>query len=445
MAEEQSQESKDKGKAKAKVEDVAEESTKESSQVDQREELDPRQVSQMLKMLGLSADAVTIPGTTKEVKKEKDKNQYKFWKTQPVPSFEEVKTRVPQEGPIMLINKDKISKDVPKMALKGFKWVTLDLTKDTEVKEVYELLSNHYVEDEEAMFRFNYSETFLNWALKAPGWRKEWHAGIRIEKDDGSEGKLLAFISGIPIDLRVRQNKFKAAEVNYLCVHKKLRNKRLAPELIKEVTRRVYLEGIFQAIYTAGVVVPSPLSTCRYYHRTLDFDKLYEVGFSPLPNGVSRQRQALKFKLPTATSTPGIRPMETKDIKAVGALLKKYLNRFDIAQDFSAEEIDHWFMHQEGLKQQGAERVIWTYVVETNNKITDFFSFYRLESTVIKTSSKHKIIKAAYLYYYATEAAFKENGKNLKPRLNELIKDLLILAKQVRSIPPSMVFLYTCD
>jgi len=172
------------------------------------------------------------------------------------------------------------------------------------------------------------------------------------------------------------------------------------------------------------------MSTCRYYHRTLDFEKLYEIGFSPLPAGVTKQRQALRFKLPPQTSTPGIRPMETKDIKAVGALLKKYLNRFAIAQDFNAEEIDHWFMHQEGLKQAGAERVIWTYVVETNGKISDFFSFYRLESTVIK-SSKHKIIKAAYLYYYATEAAFKNNGEGLKQRLNELIKDLLILAKQV--------------
>ena len=51
------------------------------------------------------------------------------------------------------------------------------------------------------------------------------------------------------------------AEINFLCVHKKLRSKRLAPVLIKEVTRRVNLTGTWQAIYTAGVVIPKPIST----------------------------------------------------------------------------------------------------------------------------------------------------------------------------------------
>jgi glycylpeptide N-tetradecanoyltransferase len=38
----------------------------------------------------------------------------------------------------------------------------------------------------------------------------------------------------------------KMVEINFLCVHKKLRSKRLAPVLIKEITRRVNLKGIWQ-------------------------------------------------------------------------------------------------------------------------------------------------------------------------------------------------------
>lgn len=56
----------------------------------------------------------------------------------------------------------------------------------------------------------------------------------------------------------------RMVEINFLCVHKKLRSKRVAPVLIREITRRVNLEGIFQAVYTAGVVLPKPVSTCRY-------------------------------------------------------------------------------------------------------------------------------------------------------------------------------------
>lgn len=57
-------------------------------------------------------------------------------------------------------------------------------------------------------------------------------------------------------------------EINFLCVHKKLRSKRVAPVLIREITRRVHLKGIFQAVYTAGVVLPKPVSTCRYFFDT---------------------------------------------------------------------------------------------------------------------------------------------------------------------------------
>ena len=52
-------------------------------------------------------------------------------------------------------------------------------------------------------------------------------------------------------------------EINFLCVHKKMRSKRVAPVLIREITRRVHVNGIFQAVYTAGVVLPKPLATCK--------------------------------------------------------------------------------------------------------------------------------------------------------------------------------------
>ena len=62
-------------------------------------------------------------------------------------------------------------------------------------------------------------------------------------------------------------------EINFLCVHKNLRSHRIAPVLIKEITRRVnitgrlkvkcYTLGIFEAAYTAGVVVPTPVSEAR--------------------------------------------------------------------------------------------------------------------------------------------------------------------------------------
>lgn len=262
-------------------------------------------------------------------------------------------------------------------------------------------------------------------ALKSPGWRKEWHVGVRASKSR----KLVAFISGVPISLRVRSKVLKSTEINFLCVHKKLRAKRLAPVLIQEITRRCYVLGIFQAIYTAGIVLPKPVSSCRYFHRSLDWLKLYEVGFSPLPSNSNKARQITKYHLPSSFSTPNLRPMQTKDIDGVQSLLEKYLQRFDMAPVYDRDEVEHWLLHDE---KSAGEQVIWTYVVEepSTHRVTDFFSFYCLESSVIG-NQKHDNIRAAYLFYYAT-TAYEEGDRALKERLNALVMDALILAKKVR-------------
>ncbi|KAF2741298.1 glycylpeptide N-tetradecanoyltransferase [Polyplosphaeria fusca] len=365
-----------------------------------------------------------LTGLAPQGKNVKDMASHEFWKTQPVPSFDEIAAGKDKivDGPIKEIDIDKVKKE-PSELLTGFKWVTMDLEDEKELDEVYDLLTNHYVEDQEAMFRFRYSPSFLNWALKAPGWKKEWHVGVRAS----TSGKLVAFISGIPIQLRVRQNVLNCSEVNFLCVHKKLRSKRLTPVLIKEITRRCYVEGVFQAVYTVGSLLPTPVSTCRYFHRALEWEKLYDVGFSPLPHGSTKQRQIIRYKLPEKTFTAGLRLMEAKDVDAVLDLLKRYLERLDMAQVFSKTEFEHWMFPSEKPKEQ----VVWAYVVEDpkTQKITDFFSFYNLESTVIG-HKKHSVIRAAYLFYYATEVAFEKDKNLLKPRLNELMKDALILAKQ---------------
>ena len=64
------------------------------------------------------------------------------------------------------------------------------------------------------------------------------------------------------------------------------------------------------------------------------------------------------------------------------------------------------------------------------HKITDFFTFYSLPSTVVR-NAKHSLLEAAYLFYYATDVAFEpgaEEDGRLKKRLQQLIGDALIIA-----------------
>ncbi|KAG6031878.1 glycylpeptide N-tetradecanoyltransferase [Claviceps citrina] len=411
------------------------------------------QVAAMLRGMNLSDVMTGLAASGKNVK---DMGAYKFWQTQPVPRFgeeEEAKTgKKLEEGPLRVQTVEEVDRE-PQPLVAGFDWVTVDLADEGEMKEVYELLNGHYVEDDEAMFRFNYIPEVLRWAMMAPGWQRKYHIGVRATQSR----KLVAFISAIPVQIRVRDKTFRTSEVNFLCVHKKLRGKRLAPVLIKEVTRVSNLDGVWQGLYTAGVVLPRPVSTCRYFHRALNWPKLHECGFSPLPAGSKPQYQVRRYALPDRTATEGLRPMREADVEAVVALLTRYLARFDMAPVWTAEEARHWF-----LPKKDAKQVIWSYVVEDNAKtITDFFSFFCVESSIIKNND---VLRVAYLFYYATEAGLsapdpdtqtdtqtntdtkakakaKANTKAstkadttpaLKTRLNALIHDALILAKKAR-------------
>jgi glycylpeptide N-tetradecanoyltransferase len=84
------------------------------------------------------------------------------------------------------------------------------------MEEVYDLLSKHYVEDDDNLFRFDYPRAFLKWfvtttrartsshdardrALLAPGWRREYHIGVRVK----TTKKLIALITAIPCRTRL--------------------------------------------------------------------------------------------------------------------------------------------------------------------------------------------------------------------------------------------------
>lgn len=317
-------------------------------------------------------------------KEGKAPEEYKFWNTQPVPKFKEPNLlqntnegegEAKAEGAILPDKVCKASvKPEPEKLVDGFEWCLVDMDDEAELQELYDLLYNHYVEDTDGSFRFNYSTKFLAWALKPPGWKKDWHIGVRTKAtQSGKKGKLVAFIAGVPVTLRVQQASVQASEINFLTIHRKLRSKRLAPVLIKEVTRRCYMNGIYQALYTAGTLLPTPVSTCRYFHRSLDWEHLYKTGFSHMPPHSSELRQKLKYKLESTTSTKGLRAMKKEDVPAVRDLLTKHVDRFGLRQAFSEAEIEYL------LCSDASKDVVWSFVVEQNGKITDFISYYLLE------------------------------------------------------------------
>jgi len=318
------------------------------------------------------------------------------------------------------IHEDLKPENVPKEPVPlptGYTWTTVDIADATQLQEMFKLLEDNYVEDDDNMFRFDYATEFLLWALQVPGAFPKWNVGIRdVRKEiEGTPlyNQLVGVITGIPVTIRIHDRVVRMAEINFLCVHKNLRSLKLAPMLIQEVTRQVHLCGMFQAVYTAGITLPTPFTEARYYHRSLNPKKLVEVGFSGLSRTMTIARAVKLYRVDEKTSLPGLRPMEAKDVAGVHKLLTQYLAKFDVAPIFTVEEVEHYFLPRRGVMN--------SYVVEdpATHALTAFGSFYSLPSSIL-SNPKYKRLNAAYLYYCV----------NTRGPISAVVSDLLVLAKK---------------
>ena len=121
------------------------------------------------------------------------RKEHKFWDTQPVPKHGEEVESLDELGPLVKQTVEEIRKEPYPMA-PGMEWSLVDITTEEGAQEVYTLLTENYVEDDDNMFRFDYSIAFLNWALTPPNYSPDLHLGVRASKSK----KLMAFISGVP-------------------------------------------------------------------------------------------------------------------------------------------------------------------------------------------------------------------------------------------------------
>ena len=179
-------------------------------------------------------------------------------------------------------------------------------------------------------------------------------------------------------------------EINFLCVHIKLRGLRLAPVLIREITRRINLAGIDEAVYTSGVITSMPIATatCQrrifdsYYHRALNVKKLFDIEFIPLEGTLTKMIK--KHKLP---KTNKLRLLVKEDWLSACNLLNSYLQKFKLYIQFSLEEFEHWFL---------SPNVI-CYVLG-DAKVTDLWSFYILPINILN-NTKYDNINGVYSFY----------------------------------------------
>ena len=107
--------------------------------------------------------------------------------------------------------------------------------------------------------------------------------------------------------------------------------------------------------------------------------------------------------------------MEQADVSRVHQALNQHLQKsYKVHITFTEQEIAHFFVPRDG--------VIHSYLaLDSQGKITDFISFYELNSSILGHDT-YKTLRAAYGYYTFV-------NDNEPSRVKQVIKDALILAK----------------
>lgn len=309
-----------------------------------------------------------------------------FWKTQPVGSN------------IPAVEHRKVSPLPSLPPNMGFR--AIDLPSDLE--DVYTLLKHNYVEDDDMMFRFEYSREFLAWQLSIPGSQKEWNIALYEASDTHSA--IVGFISAARLNIRIEEESPETVVVNFLCLDKAYRHKRLAPLLIAAVTNKVNEAGIFKAVFTSGTVFPFKYSHTNYLHRIINGERLVAKDFC-----------SYRDVLSTPSIPPSgrfLRRMTPLDLPRVKELYDAKYGRMKLSVSLTDEQLLYLLLPREDIVE--------TLVLEEGGRVAEFVSFFFLHSRIIENnpdySEKEEYVYTAYLYYY--------NGNGRTDIIRDVIKHL---------------------
>ena len=316
-----------------------------------------------------------------------------FWST--VPAMQSPKDRsvapVPEQPP------------APARLPEGFEWCRIAVDDAQQLSELSAFLNRNYVEASNgaSSFSIQVSPAYLAWCLATPG---------RLPKDDGhigirARGKLMGFLAGTPTPTLFQRRPMDLFVLNFLCVHRKLRGKRMLPVLVNEAIRMAMLHDIPIGIYTSAVRPHEPVATCTYHQRVLDAEAVAASGFA--------DRGALRFMQvapPSSSRVSGMRPMTEADVPRVAELLRAQCT------DQQPTVCPAWRDDDDARRLLPLSGVLHSYVVAGADGVaTDFISFYEV---VLKTQSI--ALRAAHQYYHAAG----------RTALMHLMNDALMLASR---------------
>jgi len=285
-----------------------------------------------------------------------------FWNTQLI-------TTPSTKNDYIVINPESLYSNTPSTLPGGMEWVTFDI--QTDVEQLYDFLKIHYLESLTGRNKVVYSKQTLSWYLSRPSSVLTLNIGIKYNN------KIMGCIFGTSTKLHIFDKTVSSIIIDFLCVHKGLRHKQIAPALIKEISRRSVENKIYHAYYTSIYNLPNKISETRYYIRPIKIEKLLKTQLiKNKEKSLKRLFQRYKVLIPTFSS------LEEKDLKNYFVSFNEYTQQYKVSNIFLEDEfIEHFRFRLE---------VIETYLNKDN-----YISYYYIDYKVDTCD-----VKFAFVYYY---------------------------------------------
>jgi glycylpeptide N-tetradecanoyltransferase len=279
---------------------------------------------------------------------------YKYWNTQPMVQLNEEPTTSTK---IVNLVQSSVETNSPE----PYKFVTYNV--ETDIKKIVAFLQNNYAPKKDPKFRLKYSEDYVRWTLEYPD-----TVCIGLEAD----GKMGGFVSARTQKMQVYGNQMDMAEINFLCVHSKLRKKRVAETLIKEIRRIMNNKGLEQGIFFTDRYLPSPTVSLKYFHRPINYAKLLKHEYVFKEESETLEHMVKYYK---------VVPNSDKEL----VLMKEqhYQQAFECYNQY----VDKYFLHdiltlQQFICKYKPSKVVKTYVLVKDDVVVDFVSFTILETVI---------------------------------------------------------------
>lgn len=253
----------------------------------------------------------------------------------------------------------------------GFAFKTLGVT---NLEDIYGLINNHYIEDEQHIVRSSYSKDFLYWYLKYIP--TGFIVGLTYKN------KLIGMITVTFIDMIIYGKEIKVPYINLLCIQNKIRNLGIASLLIEEIKKRLSKINLTHALFVGMKKITKSFCTTKDYVIPINYEKLKEVGFltedlTPIPRMIDNPLHLLT----------------SSDIDMVVPKLNKFMEKIKIKPHFTKDSAYHFFIPKKNIVYSFVKR-------NQNDEVTDFINVYKKYLYCI---DQKKIISVAQLSFYFYE------------------------------------------